>query len=596
VATPAAAPSLPRRGRLEAVGRRRARLRVPIRAGLADRRAGRPRSAQTDGRRRRRRPLGARPRRRPAGVATAADRPLLSQPRRHLRVAPLAPAASGRPAGRRPRCAARPGRGQRGARHRGLGSRALGEGPRPRAASSRLRAAQGRPARHRRVRRPARRRRLRARRPGRGARPVRRPRRPARHLSGHRGPGGPRRSLRHRDRLAALVLDLHPALARRHRRRRDRARRRARRRPRRRDGAARGRRRSAGPGRGNRGGPPRRRRAAPGRSLPAAARADARAGRRAAGRRGRRRTGAARPLGRRLRGLPRHRRAPPLREARSHPRGARHAGGRPPVLDLRRSADRGPRAGRRLRGALAEDRRARAREARALRLHDAGHLAAARRRRASGLQPRPAARGLGSGQARGPRLRRSQPPRRLHRPSAQARRHPRAPAAAPAQGRQALHPHGPRPAALLRRPAHGRHRRARGPRRRPLRRLRHQERRRRHARLPGARVPGLGQGLHAGRAAGQDLALHGRRLRQPDAVQARRQVVGDAQVARAPGRPGARGGAAQPLRRAPSAPRALLSGGLRLAAGVRGALPVPGDARPARGHRPGQDRHGVRAP
>src|SRR5829696_8444182 len=48
----------------------------------------------------------------------------------------------------------------------------------------------------------------------------------------------------------------------------------------------------------------------------------------------------------------------------------------------------------------------------------------------------------------------------------------------------------PRPAAQLHRPAHGRLHRPRGPRRRPLRRLRHQDRRRHHARLPEPGVPG----------------------------------------------------------------------------------------------------------
>ena len=109
------------------------------------------------------------------------------------------------------------------------------------------------------VGRRARGRRLRARRPGRRPRPVRDPRRDPRRLPGDRGPRGARRPVRHRDRVAALVLDLHPAHARRDRRRRDRAGGRARRRASRagRDRRARGRR-----------GPPRRRRAAAGRPLP----------------------------------------------------------------------------------------------------------------------------------------------------------------------------------------------------------------------------------------------------------------------------------------------------------------------------------------
>ena len=55
--------------------------------------------------------------------------------------------------------------------------------------------------------------RLRARRPGRGPRPVRDPRRPARPVPGDRGPRRARRPVRRRDRVAALVLDVHPALA-----------------------------------------------------------------------------------------------------------------------------------------------------------------------------------------------------------------------------------------------------------------------------------------------------------------------------------------------------------------------------------------------
>ena len=55
--------------------------------------------------------------------------------------------------------------------------------------------------------------RLRARGAGLRARPVRRPRRHPRRLSGDRGAGGAGRAVRRRGRVAALVLDLHPALA-----------------------------------------------------------------------------------------------------------------------------------------------------------------------------------------------------------------------------------------------------------------------------------------------------------------------------------------------------------------------------------------------
>ena len=56
--------------------------------------------------------------------------------------------------------------------------------------------------------------RLRARRPGRGPRPVRDPRRAAGRVPGDRGPRRAGRPVRRRDRVAAVVLDLHAALAR----------------------------------------------------------------------------------------------------------------------------------------------------------------------------------------------------------------------------------------------------------------------------------------------------------------------------------------------------------------------------------------------
>ena len=156
--------------------------------------------------------------------------PLLPEPRRRLRVAPRAAAAPRRAAGRRARRAARQASPAEEAPVVVVSRRrAVREGPRPRAAPARLRARGRRAARPRRDRRRARRRRLRARRPGRGPRPVRGPRRPARHLPRDRGARGPRRAVRRRDRVAALVLHLHPALARRGAAGRDRARRRARR-------------------------------------------------------------------------------------------------------------------------------------------------------------------------------------------------------------------------------------------------------------------------------------------------------------------------------------------------------------------------------
>ena len=153
----------------------------------------------------------------------AADGALLPEPRRHLRVAPDAAAAPDRPARRR---AGRAGRGQRPVVV--VSAVALvGEGPRPVAAPAQPEDHQGRPARPRRARRRPRGRRLRARRAGRGPRPVRHARRHRRPLPGHRGARGPRRALRHRGRVAALVLHLHAALAGRHGRGRDRAGRRA---------------------------------------------------------------------------------------------------------------------------------------------------------------------------------------------------------------------------------------------------------------------------------------------------------------------------------------------------------------------------------
>ena len=119
-------------------------------------------------------------------------------------------------------------------------------------------------------------------------------------------------------------------------------------------------------------------------------------------------------------------------QARRHPRRAGRARGRAPVLDQRVAADRDPRPGRRLRRPLAARGRARAGEAGALGLHDGGHLAPARHRRARRLQPRARAGELRGG--RRARVRGEQPARRLRGAAAQARRVPRAPADPPAQG------------------------------------------------------------------------------------------------------------------------------------------------------------------
>ncbi len=68
------------------------------------------------------------------------------------------------------------------------------------------------------------------------------------------------------------------------------------------------------------------------------------------------------------------------------------------------------------------------------------------------------------------------------------------------------------------RPAHRRLRRPRGPRRRPLRRLRDAHGRGRHARLPVPRIPGRRPRLRAHRPARQDLPLRRRRLRRTSAA------------------------------------------------------------------------------
>ena len=62
-----------------------------------------------------------------------------------------------------------------------------------------------------------------------------------------------------------------------------------------------------------------------------------------------------------------------------------------------------------------------------------------------------------------------------------------------------------------------------------------------------------------------------------------------------PGGPRARRRADQPLRRAPGAPRPPVLARRRVAAAARALVPVPRDARPARGDRVGQGGHGVGA-
>ena len=198
-----------------------ASLRPYLLARAARLRAGAPGAGRG-----RRRPRRARPRRRPQGLPAPAAGALLPGARRAVRVAPGPAAAPGRA------CASRRSTPARLGEQRGGGGRerrrARREGARPRAAPARLRDREGRAGGPRRGRRPARGLRLRARRPGRGPRPVRHARRHPRRLPGHRGARGPLRAVRHRGRAADLLLDLHPALARGGRAGRDRARRRAR--------------------------------------------------------------------------------------------------------------------------------------------------------------------------------------------------------------------------------------------------------------------------------------------------------------------------------------------------------------------------------
>ena len=198
--------------------RRRPRVRLPVAApvpvaALLDRDPDRP-AIVVAGDDRAARDLAAALR----SLARAADRPLLPEPRRHLRVAPGAAAAPGRAADRRARRAARRRDRRRGAGRRRQRRRAVREGARSRrCARTASRCGPASCSTSTRPRGDLVAAGLRARRPGRGPRPVRDPRRPARRVPGDRGPRRARRPVRRRDRVAALVLDLHPALARRRR-------------------------------------------------------------------------------------------------------------------------------------------------------------------------------------------------------------------------------------------------------------------------------------------------------------------------------------------------------------------------------------------
>ena len=121
--------------------------------------------------------------------------------------------------------------------------------------------------------------------------------------------------------------------------------------------------------------------------------------------------------------------------------------------------------------------------------------------------------------------------------------------------RRGTRPEGPRTGALasftdLRA---GARRGARGPRRRPLHRLRDQDRRRRHARLPRARVPRRRPRVRAERPAAQDQPLRRGRRGRSAAVRSAASSGSSRSCARSARRRGARRRADHPLRRAQAA-------------------------------------------
>ena len=156
---------------------------------------------------------------------------------------------------------------------------------------------------------------------------------------------------------------------------------------------------------------------------------------------------------------------------------------------------------------------------------------------------------------------------------------------------------GRRACASVHRPAARRLRRPRGPRRRPLRRVRHQDRRGRHPRLPVLRVQGRGQAVRAARADREGVALH--RRRRPRRRRSRSSAArpGTTLKARARARR-ARAGrrAARAVRRAPgvgaAAVRAATTSWMRAA---RGGVPVHGDRGPGARDRGRQGRPRVAA-
>ena len=165
-----------------------------------------------------------------------------------------------------------------------------------------------------------------------------------------------------------------------------------------------------------------------------------------------------------------------------------------------------------------------------------------RRGRARPLRPRPARRpkiledGPAPAEPRRP-VHRGPGRRRLRLALAAARRHPRSGASSIA----AAPPRPPRPGAarVARRPARRRARRPRGPRRRPLRRIRDEDRRRHHPRLPRARVQGRATRSSSPPTSWRRSPATSARRREPRALGARRQALG-CRSRRAPAAPPAR--------------------------------------------------------
>ncbi len=175
-----------------------------------------------------------------------------------------------------------------------------------------------------------------------------------------------------------------------------------------------------------------------------------------------------------------------------------------------------------------------------------------------------------------------------------ARRDPPAPPDPPPPRRRAGF--GPGTAGRSDRAARRRLRRPRGPRGRPLLRLRHQDAGRRHAGLPGARVPRRRPRLRPDRPARPDQPLRRRRRGRAAAQPARGEALAEHEVTGAPRGQRDGGRPDQPLRRAPGPQGSRLLTGRRAAAHLRGGLPLSRDRRPDGRDRRRQGRHGVGAP